>query len=130
MSIWDQNYFKKLEQDALKKILQRRKDKRNGIRKFDSKEDEHETMAREAMECIESVFENNKYYYDKEIKCTYFKYTESDILEINSFFENANESLDFVKHSPVWEKHQNWMDFAIINNQRKPLESKKYRFKG
>ena len=82
----NQDYYKKLEQEALKKILQRRKDKRNGIRKFASKEEEYETMAREAIECIDSILENNWYYYDKEINCTYFKYTENDLSEINSFF--------------------------------------------
>ena len=126
----NQDYYKKLEQEALKKILQRRKDKRNGIRKFASKEEEYETMAREAIECIDSILENNWYYYDKEINCTYFKYTENDLSEINSFFENANENLDYVKHSPVWKKHKDWMDYAIKNNERKSLPVKKYKFKG
>ena len=113
-----EDFYKKLERDALKRILQLRADRKNGIRKFSSKQDEHETMIKEAMENVECILENNNYYYEKEIRCTYFKFTEKDVKEIEEFFHIANENLDYVKHSPIWDKHQSWMQYAIENNDR------------
>jgi hypothetical protein len=128
--VMDKKYYKNLERDALNRILQRRKDKKNGFRKFASKEEEYETMIREANECVQSIFDNNQYYYEKEINCKYFRYTPNDIDEIEQFFENANENFDLVKHSPVWEKHQTWMELATENNDHKPdITTKKYVFK-
>ena len=97
-----------LQRKYLKELINKRK----GIRTFKSKDEERIVMVQEATDTLMNIFESNDYTMDQELKYS-FKYTEKDIQDIYSFFENANESWIFVDHSPVFKKHMKWFDCAM-----------------